>query len=615
MAQLGSALDWGSRGRGFKSRQPDTCDVPRHRSLDGVGHCLFWRGYEPSWVSFRWIALPRSARKSTPSSGVAELVIFSVGVEQATGHGVYVYGNGTRTEIRDVEVRESRYDGVRVRLFHGAFAEIRDVLVVDSGRAEATQPDREQGGVSVRAMFSATAHLTGIHYLETGDERNRGDDSRDFAGIVVNTSEEATVNVLDASVAGPIDVSLQLTASGNSAIDVETLSIDGVSGRTEHAVGIQSSETARIDVSDFRVVDSGALHALVGDDSQLHLSRGIFDRSGTEAAIGAIGADGEANGQFSAHDLLVQNAPWVGMWVNGIAETNLTSVTLARNGAQEPGPGLVLMRNDAVQVTNSTVSNNNGLGIAVRSSAAPQQVRIDSTTIADNAAEQLAVLQDDSSHHTPSVHLRNSIVSGATELTLEGSLSGFERDYSGVTSSYSLWNGLAADFAGYIETTGDGNIVNADPLLGPLADNGGFTLTRLPASESPAIDAGDPDPTDTPASDQRGAARINGVIDAGSVEVGTVDEGDPGDGGPGDGGPGDGDPGGGGPGDGGPGDGGPGDGDPGDGGPGDGGPGDSDERLPVTGGTAELELLAFGGLALSAGFILLMLTRLRRQPA
>ena len=27
MAQLGSALVWGTRGRGFKSRQPDSCDV------------------------------------------------------------------------------------------------------------------------------------------------------------------------------------------------------------------------------------------------------------------------------------------------------------------------------------------------------------------------------------------------------------------------------------------------------------------------------------------------------------------------------------------------------------------------------------------------------------
>ena len=31
VAQLGSALDWGSRGRRFKSCQPDRCEVPGHR--------------------------------------------------------------------------------------------------------------------------------------------------------------------------------------------------------------------------------------------------------------------------------------------------------------------------------------------------------------------------------------------------------------------------------------------------------------------------------------------------------------------------------------------------------------------------------------------------------
>ncbi len=38
VAQLGSALDWGSRGRGFKSRQPDQ-QKPLHRK----GFCLLVR--------------------------------------------------------------------------------------------------------------------------------------------------------------------------------------------------------------------------------------------------------------------------------------------------------------------------------------------------------------------------------------------------------------------------------------------------------------------------------------------------------------------------------------------------------------------------------------------
>ena len=39
MAQLGSALDWGSRGRRFKSCQPDKRDVPRFRFAFDAGHC------------------------------------------------------------------------------------------------------------------------------------------------------------------------------------------------------------------------------------------------------------------------------------------------------------------------------------------------------------------------------------------------------------------------------------------------------------------------------------------------------------------------------------------------------------------------------------------------
>jgi hypothetical protein len=58
---------------------------------------------------------------------------------------------------------------------------------------------------------------------------------------------------------------------------------------------------------------------------------------------------------------------------------------------------------------------------------------------------------------------------------------------------------------------------NTDPLLGPFADNGGPTNTHLPATNSPAIDAGT---GPCPPQDQRGAVRPFGpACDSGAVEV------------------------------------------------------------------------------------------------
>ena len=70
--------------------------------------------------------------------------------------------------------------------------------------------------------------------------------------------------------------------------------------------------------------------------------------------------------------------------------------------------------------------------------------------------------------------------------------------------------------------TGPGDQINTDPLLGPLRDHGGPTLTHMLMRGSPAIDAGDPSFTPPPDHDQRGACflRVFGPrIDVGSVET------------------------------------------------------------------------------------------------
>jgi parallel beta-helix repeat protein len=76
--------------------------------------------------------------------------------------------------------------------------------------------------------------------------------------------------------------------------------------------------------------------------------------------------------------------------------------------------------------------------------------------------------------------------------------------------------GNPQDMTGWVSS----DLLHVNPMLGPLADNGGPTLTTALLPGSPAIDAGDN--TAAPMWDQRGAPFrriVNGVIDIGAFEV------------------------------------------------------------------------------------------------
>ena len=97
---------------------------------------------------------------------------------------------------------------------------------------------------------------------------------------------------------------------------------------------------------------------------------------------------------------------------------------------------------------------------------------------------------------------------------------------SSVTASI-VWGNTGTSIGGCAATVVDSivqggcvgtGILDVDPLLGPLQDNGGATPTQLPASGSPAIDA--VDCAAAPTTDQRGVARPQGSrCDLGAVEA------------------------------------------------------------------------------------------------
>ena len=124
----------------------------------------------------------------------------------------------------------------------------------------------------------------------------------------------------------------------------------------------------------------------------------------------------------------------------------------------------------------------------------------------------------------------NSTVSGNSALTCGGVCGGMEiantilnanvsGNIDGTVTSHG-YNISSDDGGGLLN--GPGDQINTDPLLGPLRDHGGRTLTHMPMRGSPAIDAGDPSFTPPPYNDQRGACffRVFGArIDVGSIET------------------------------------------------------------------------------------------------
>jgi hypothetical protein len=74
-----------------------------------------------------------------------------------------------------------------------------------------------------------------------------------------------------------------------------------------------------------------------------------------------------------------------------------------------------------------------------------------------------------------------------------------------VAASFRPWIGNTEGGSGFADT----DLLNVNPLLGPLQDNGGPTKTMALLAGSPALNAGDP--AQLGVADQRGVVRNGGV--------------------------------------------------------------------------------------------------------
>jgi hypothetical protein len=239
--------------------------------------------------------------------------------------------------------------------------------------------------------------------------------------------------------------------------------------------------------------------SVLGDNSAAANGGGIINYGGGRLSI--------TNSALSGNAAFIVGAGAIDNYTS--STVTIASSTLSGNVTGGAGGGI---RNaGTLTVTNSTLSRNaadNGGGLLGTAGTAT----VTSSTLSGNfaAATGGGIDQTGSGRIT----LRNTLVAGNTAPAspdVDGSLDSHGHNLIGDGSG-----GL-----GYADTDLVGTADNPiDPLLGPLQDNGGPTLTMALLPGSPARTAGDP--RGAPAWDQRGPGFprvVDGAIDIGAYEV------------------------------------------------------------------------------------------------
>lgn len=202
------------------------------------------------------------------------------------------------------------------------------------------------------------------------------------------------------------------------------------------------------------------------------------------------------NGTLAAWDsTIAANGARVGSAIEAFGNGTVERCTLAAN--QATGGAAVDVSVGSFDLLNSTLSGNTSSSATVH--AVGSALTLASVTSAGNTA--------------------NEGVSAATTLVIVNSVlvgtSGVECDLDGSTITFVGYNLAEDDTCG----AGPGDLPAQDPLLGPLADNGGPTRTHLPDPGSPLANTGNA--AACLLEDQRGFLRNLGpgnACDVGAVE-------------------------------------------------------------------------------------------------
>ncbi len=269
---------------------------------------------------------------------------------------------------------------------------------------------------------------------------------------------------------------LNLDVNQDLDVTIENSTFDSVSPASTNS-GVLRLECDATNTRNFTISDS-SFSGLQGPGGNPRTVIGVGNRpSGFNCDVSI------RNSEFVDNDraLRITGSDGAISEINAVIESstfsgNDTAIFLGPAGFQDFGP------RDRLFLRNVTISGNTDFGLRTFNNA---RAFIENSTFANNG---IAL----SNEGINDVFLDNSVLANSTISDCEG-------DFSGSFNLIEAGNCIRVD------GPSDTIITGADPMLDPLANNGGPTRTHALIAGSPAIDSGD-DPN-CPATDQRGFSR------------------------------------------------------------------------------------------------------------
>ncbi|MEN1728061.1 MAG: choice-of-anchor Q domain-containing protein, partial [Pseudomonadota bacterium] len=410
----------------------------------------------------------------------------------------------------------------------GGFGTQRAEIYLTDNRFNNNQSGDEGGGAYLRVAYGNLGTLEDpVKFIEAeGNQFQRNTALRSGGGLRIVADDTVVTRLVDSEFFR--NVSTQGDGGGlNISVIEGTLDINGLDATLNDAgQGHGGGLAVAAAQSDVSVASSyfdsnyagdcgGGLH-VSSSFQQLGISRSVFLANSSASCGGGL--------SLSSSSELASN---INFKYNAVVNNAVFGTPAPRSKiegiASQGGGGLFaqLAQNDSLRVSNSTVSGNqvdsNRPGGGLQFDG-PMSVELKYSTVVNNEtdgnqADGAGVFNTSLSCTIGNTILADNVRNVSPSNELPDNLNG--------PAACMMASSLISDTTNANFTDGGNNLLDIDPLLGVIADNGGATFTHAPQPGSPVIDAGMAADM-LPLNDQRGSGfpRVfNGQLDMGAYEV------------------------------------------------------------------------------------------------